>query len=180
LALVTVLQFVEGWSDRRAADTVRQVVTCPAGKQSISWLPHTYPASGMAIEARLARKDCTPCAFRVRCTRAKVEPRIVGLQVREQYEALQAAPKRQTTEAFQREYAVRSGIESTHEQAIRRCGIRRSSYIGLAKTHLQHLRTGIAINLVRLSDWWAGISPAKTRCSPFAALPWRNLAVHQI
>jgi len=45
----------------------------------------------MAIEARFARKDCTPCAFRVRCTWAKVEPRIVGLQVREQYEALQAA-----------------------------------------------------------------------------------------
>jgi transposase len=165
-------QFVVDWE--------RQVVTCPAGKQSISWLPHTYPASGMAVEARFARKDCTPCAFRVRCTRAKVEPRIVGLQVREQYEALQVARKRQTTEAFQHAYAVRSGIESTHEQAIRRCGLRRSRYIGLAKTHLQHLLTAIAINLVRLSDWWAGISPAKTRCSPFAALQWGKPAVHQI
>ena len=38
-------QFVVDWE--------RQVVTCPAGKQSISWLPHTYPASGMAIEAVL-------------------------------------------------------------------------------------------------------------------------------
>jgi transposase len=165
-------QFVVDWE--------RQVVTCPAGKQSLSWLPHTYPASGMAIEARFVRKDCTPCAFRVRCTRAKVEPRIVGLQVREQYEALQAARKRQTTDAFQRDYAVRSGIESTHEQAIRRCGLRRSRYIGLAKTHLQHLLTGIAIDLVRLSDWWAGISPAKTRCSLFAALQRGKPAVHQI
>jgi transposase len=134
----------------------------------------------MAIEARFASQDCTPCAFRVRCTRAKVEPRMVGLQVREPYEALQAGRKRQTTETFQHEYAVRSGIESTHEQAIRRCGLRRSRYIGLAKTHLQHLLTAIAINLVRLSDWWAGISPAKTRCSPFAALQWGKPAVHQI
>jgi transposase len=165
-------QFVVDWE--------RPVVTCPAGQQSIAWLPHTYPASGMAVEARCARKDCTPCAFRVCCTRAKVEPRIVGLQVREQYEALQAARKRQTTEAFQREYAVRSGIESTHEQAIRRCGLRRSRYIGLAKTHLQHLLTGIAINLVRLSDWWAGISPAKTRCAPFAALQWGTPTVQQM
>jgi hypothetical protein len=139
-------QFVVGWE--------RQVVTCPAGKQSISWLPHMYPASGMAIEARFARKDGTPCAFRVRCTRAKVEPRIVGLQVREPYEALQAARKRQTTEAFQHEYAVRSGIESTHEQAIRRCGLRQSRYLGLAKTHLQHVTTATAINIVRVAAWW--------------------------
>jgi transposase len=161
---VDTSQFVVDWE--------RQVVTCPAGQQRLSWLPHTYPASGMAIEARVARKDGTPCAFRVRCTRAKVEPRMVGLQVREPYEALQAARKRQTTEAFQHESAVRSGIESPHEQAIRRCGLRRSRDIGLAKTQLQHLLTGIAINLVRLNDWWASISPAKTRCSPFAALPW--------
>jgi len=78
----------------------------------------------MAVEARFARKGCTPCAFWVRCTRAKVEPWIVGLQVREQYEALQGARKRQTTEAFQHEYAARSGIESTYEQAIRRCELR--------------------------------------------------------
>jgi transposase len=96
------------------------------------------------------------------------------------YEALQAAHKRQTTEAFQQAYALRSGIESTHEQAIRRCGLRRSRYIGLAKTHLQHLLTAVAINLVRLSDWWAGISRAKTRCSPFVALQWGIPAVHQI
>jgi transposase len=165
-------QFVVDWE--------RPVVTCPAGQQSIAWLPHTYPASGMAVEARCARKDCTPCAFRVRCTRAKVEPRMVGLQVREPDDALPAARKRQTTAAFQHAYAGRSGIESTHEQAIRRCGLRRSRSIGLAKTHRQHLLTAMAINLVRLSDWWAGISPAKPRCSPLAALPWGTPSVHHM
>ncbi len=153
-------------------DWERQVVTCPAGKQSISWHPHTYPASGMAFEARFARHDCTPCAFRARCTRAKVEPRIVGLQVREQYEALQAARKRQTTKEFQQQYAARSGIEATHEQALRRCGLRRSRYIGMVKTHLQHLLTATAINLVRLGEWFAGLAPAPTRHSRFAALQY--------
>ena len=157
-------QFVVDWE--------RRVVTCPAGKQSISWLRHTTPASGMAFEARFARQDCTPCVSRARCTRAKIEPRIVGLQVREQYEALQAARKRQTTPEFQQQYAARSGIEATHEQAVRRCGLRRSRYIGLAKTHLQHLLTATAINMVRLGEWFAGHSPATTRRSRFAALQY--------
>jgi transposase len=157
-------QFMVNWD--------RRVVTCPAGKQSISWLRHTTPASGMAFEARFARQDCTPCVSRARCTRAKLEPRIVGLQVREQYEALQAARKRQTTPEFQQQYAARSGIEATHEQAVRRCGLRRSRYIGLAKTHLQHLLTATAINVVRLGEWFAGCTPATTRRSRFAALQY--------
>ena len=83
-------------------DWERQVVTCPAGKQSISWLPNTYPQNGMVFEARFARRDCTPCPLRSRCTRAKREPRIIGLQAREHYEALQAARKRQATAEFRR------------------------------------------------------------------------------
>ena len=43
------------------ADWERHVVTCPAGKQNLSWLPSTYPQKGVAFEARFARKDCTPC-----------------------------------------------------------------------------------------------------------------------
>ena len=66
---LTKSQFLVDWD--------RQVVTCPAGKQSISWLPNTWPESGMVFEARFARKDCTPCSLRSRCTRAKNEPRII-------------------------------------------------------------------------------------------------------
>ena len=151
-------------------DWDRQVVTCPAGKQSISWLPNTWPANGMVFEARFSRGDCTPCALRSRCTRAKNEPRIIGLQAREHYEALQAARQHQTTEEFEQSYAARAGIEGTHAQAISRCGLRRCRYIGLAKTHLQHVITAAAVNLVRIADWQSGIPVAKTRCSRFAAL----------
>jgi transposase len=151
-------------------DWERQVVTCPAGKESISWLPNTYPQNGMSFEARFSRKDCTPCPFRPHCTKAKQEPRIIGLQAREHHEALQAARQRQTTDEFRSRYAARAGIEGTHEQAVRRCGLRRCRYLGSAKAHLQHLLTATAINLARLGDWWAGAPAAPTRRSRFAAL----------
>jgi transposase len=153
-----------------SVDWDRQVVTCPAGKQSISWLPNTWPENGMMFEARFARKDCTPCALRSRCTRAKNEPRIIGLQAREHYEALQSARRTQTTREFRQNYAARAGIESTHAQAISRCGLRRCRYIGLAKTHLQHVITAAAVNLIRIADWHSGVPVAKTRLSRFAAL----------
>jgi transposase len=151
-------------------DWDHQTVTCPAGKQSISFLPNTYPKNGMVWEARFARQDCTPCRFRSPCTKAKKEPRLIGLQTREQYEALQAARQQQTTAEFRQRYAARAGIESTHEQAIRRCGLRWCRYLGSAKTHLQHLLTAAAINLVRIADWWQGKTPAQTRRSRFTAL----------
>ncbi len=137
-------------------DWDRKVVTCPAGKKSISWLPSTYTKNGMVFEARFATRDCFPCPLRPRCTRGKREPRIIGLQAREHFEALQGARKQQETQAFRDGYAARAGIEGTHAQAIRRCGLRQCRYIGLAKTRLQHVLTAAAINLVRVAEWHAG------------------------
>jgi transposase len=151
-------------------DWERKVATCPAGKQSVSWLPSTYPQNGMKWEARFSRQDCGPCPFRAQCTRAKVEPRIIGLQAREHYEALQARRQQQKTEEFQRQYAARAGVEGTHAQAIQRCGLRQCRYIGMAKVHLQHVLTAAALNLVRIADWWTGTLRAATRRSRFAAL----------
>ena len=154
--------FIVDWDSR--------VVTCPAGKQSISWLPNTYPQNGTGFEARFARKDCGACPNRARCTKSKLEPRIIGLQSREYHEALFAARQRQMTEEFRGQYAARAGIEGTHEQAILRCGLRRCRDIGQAKTRLQHVLTATAVNLLRLNDWWTAKPPAKTRCSHFGAL----------
>jgi transposase len=151
-------------------DWDHQVVTCPQGKQSISWLPSTYPKGGMQFEARFARNDCAACPMRSRCTRSKVEPRIITLQAREEFEALQTARRNQTTEAFRKSYAARAGVEGTHAQAIRRCGLRRCRYIGLAKTRLQHVITAVAVNLVRVAEWYADNQSANTRISRFAAL----------
>jgi transposase len=155
---------------RFLVDWDRQRVTCPAGKQSISWLPKTNPKSVILAEARFSGRDCTPCALRPCCTRSKHQPRIIGLQAREHHEALQDARRHQDTAEFRESYAARAGIEATHEQTIRRCGLRRCRYIGLAKTHLQHIISAAAVNLVRIANWVNGIPTAPTRCSWFAAL----------
>jgi transposase len=138
----------------------------------------------MTWEVRFARKDCTPCPRRAQCTRAKKEPRIVGLQAREQYEALQEARQRQTTQEFRQQYAPRAGIESTHAQAIRRCGLRQARYVGLAKTHFQHLATAAALNFVRLGQWLTGapwpcghgrtpsVGPSDPMAAPLRARSW--------
>ena len=156
-----------------AVDWEAKTVTCPAGKQSLSWPPNTYPASGAVFEARFARADCTPCASRRQCTRSRVGPRIVGLQDREHHEALQTMRVHQKAPEFREAYAPRAGIESAHAQAIRRSGLRRARYRGLAKTHLQHVLTAAAINLLRLASWLDGAPLAATRCSHFAALQFR-------
>ncbi len=87
-----------------------------------------------------------------------------------QFEALQDARRRQATGEFDALYDARAGIEGTLSQGIRAFGLRRSRYIGEAKTHLQHVITAVAIDLVRLMAWLAGISRAQTRHSRFAQL----------
>jgi transposase len=67
-------------------------------------------------------------------------------------------------------WQARAGIESPHEQAIRRGGLRHSRSLGWAKTHLQHVSTATALNLIRLGEWWAGMPLAPTRISRFAQL----------
>ncbi len=156
-----------------AVDWDPKVVTCPVGKESISWLPNTYPKNGTVVEARFARRDCTPCASRPLCTEAKQEPRILGLQTREYHETLQLLRKRQSTAEFRKSYAARAGIESTDAQAIRRSGLRRTRYRGLAKTYLQHVVTAAAINLLRIAAWASETPIGQTRCSNFAALQFQ-------
>ena len=76
----------------------------------------------------------------------------------------------QLTKEWKSRYNVRAGIECTLSQGIRVFGMRRTRYIGLAKTHLQHLLTAAAMNVVRLVNWLNGVPHAKTRTSRFAAL----------
>jgi transposase len=72
--------------------------------------------------------------------------------------------------AWKRRYRVRAGIEGTLAQGVRAFGMRRSRYIGLAKTGLQQACTGAAMNVSRAVRWLAGAPRAKTRVTRFAAL----------
>ncbi len=92
------------------------------------------------------------------------------LRPRELHEALQAARAQQETSEWKGEYAARAGVEGTISQGVRRFGLRRCRYVGLAKARLQHVATAAAVNVCRLSDWLGGVPPATTRTSRFARL----------
>jgi transposase len=55
-------------------------------------------------------------------------------------------------------------------QGVRAFDLRRSRYLGLPKTHLQHLAIAAAINLVRLIAWLDGDPLTPTRVSAFERL----------
>jgi transposase len=159
--------------DRRhfVIDWGAQQVTCPQGQTSTKWTPaqdHRPRKPRAVINVAFAAADCRHCPSHARCTTQARRSLTLHPQAHE--EALRAAREREQTPAFALAYAQRAGIESAHAQALRRSGLRRSRYIGLSKTHLQHILTAVALNLVRLSAWLAGAPLASTRRSTFARL----------
>jgi len=62
------------------------------------------------------------------------------------------------------------GLKRPFRKRVRAFDLRRSRYLGLPKTHLQHLGIAAAINLVRLVAWLDGDPLAPTRVSAFERL----------
>jgi len=155
-------QFVVDWQAHTA--------TCPQGKISQKWNPYTETAKGEAIVVAFSPQDCQVCAARNLCTLSKQGPRSLKLKPQAKYEVLQATRKEQKTKPWKARYKTRSGVEGVISQGVRKSGLRQSRYIGLAKTHLQHIAIAAATNLVRTARWLQGIPHAQTRRSPFAAL----------
>src|SRR5215813_13768204 len=112
--------------------------------------------------------DCNVCHHLTQCTRAKGRTRTVNIKPKDLHEALQQTRQREKIKEFKEEYSRRAGVEGTISQGVRAFGLRRSRYIGIAKTRLQRFATAAAINLERVSDWLAGIGREKTRRSAFA------------
>lgn len=50
---------------------------------------------------------------------------------------------------------------------VRALGLRRSRSIGLRKTHLAHVATATAMNVIQLTSWLRGEVPEQTRTSSF-------------
>ena len=73
------------------------------------------------------------------------------------------------------ELAKRAGIEGTISEGVRSHELRHTRYVGMAKTHLQHLATATAINLARYVAWRRSVPLAATRVSRFKALLPSNL-----
>ena len=158
-----------------AIDWDAQKVTCPAGHPSMKWKPTRDRHGKPVIHVEFDRCTCTACPLRSGCTQAQTTGRAMTLRPRDQHIALQEARQRQTTPAFKAAYARRSGVEGAISQGVRVCELRRSRYIGLAKTRLQHLIIATALNLIRVVAWLMEIPRARTRQSAFAALGAMNL-----
>jgi transposase len=149
-------------------DWDREKVICPAGRESSSWKQMVDGRGNDFIHAQFARSDCSVCPHLTQCTSAKGRRRTVNFKPKVLYEALQQNRRRKNAEEFKEEYRNRAGIVGTISQGVRAFGLRRSRYMGISKTCLQHLATAAAINLERVSDWLGGIGRERTRRSAFA------------
>jgi transposase len=151
-------------------DWERQVATCPQGKTSLPWKQSVDISGRARIDATFHVRDCRPCPLRADCTHSAKKPRILSFKPRPEYELLQWARQREQTPEFKESYRRRAGIEGTISQTTRSFDLRRSRYIGQTKTHLQHILTAIAVNLIRFVNWLEALPLAKTRFSPFTRL----------
>ena len=155
-----------------ALDWEHQQATCPQGKTSSSWSAVNRKHHPDLIKIQFSTSDCGPCPRRCDCVQStsKYPRRTLTIRPQAQHAALQAARHQQQTKTFQQRYALRAGIEATISQGVRAFDLRRSRYLGLPKTHVQHLGIAAAINLVRLVAWLNGAPLAPTRVSAFERL----------
>jgi transposase len=151
-------------------DWARETVTCPQGKTSVAWRTARDDTGSPRIHARFSRADCGACAARTLCTPAKAARRAVYFHLREEYEALNAARARMRDPEWKTRYHVRAGIEGTLSQGVRACGLRRSRYLGQAKTGLQEVCIAVGMNVARVVHWLDGRPRAKTRITRFGTL----------
>jgi len=143
--------------------------TCPQGQTSQSFRP-----AGQRVEVVFPNETCVLSPVRSDCTKSATTGRVLHVRSQAAHEALQARRHVQETPAFRQEYQTRAGIEGTLSQAVRGMGIRRARYDGLHKTHLEHVLTAVAIDLVRIDAVLTHTPRGKTHRSNFT-----RLALHQ-
>lgn len=155
-------RFTIDWQARQAI--------CPQGQRSSHWFADRDRRGLPGFQAVFSRATCQPCPARAQCTRSTAHGRHLHLRPQTQHEAIQQARATHGTATFRERYKARMGIEGTVSQAVRAFGLRRSRYVGQAKTHLQMVATAVAINFERLVDYLRGDRPMAERQSAFAAL----------
>ena len=149
-------------------DWGRRIATCPEGHESRSGSDER-DLGRTAMRIRFSTTQCKACPSKPRERGA--EP--VGSSLRARARSTRppcAARAREKEPEFVADRRRRAGVEGTLSLGVRAMGLRRSRYIGLAKTHLQHPVTAAAINLVRLAAWVGNTPAAQTRRSAFARL----------
>lgn len=151
-------------------DWEHETATCPQGTPSASWSATRNDHGNPIINIRFPTAACRDCAVRAKCTASATGPRFLTVRPKAQYLAMQQARQDQNTPEFQARYDARAGVEATISQGLRVADLRHARYIGLAKTRLQHVLTAAALNVCRLSDWFAERPRASVRITPFVNL----------
>ncbi|MET7520650.1 transposase [Streptomyces sp. NPDC005480] len=149
------------------------MVTCPQGKISASWSSQRKSSGTPLQRVHFTAQDCGSCPVREKCTKAANGKggRSLTLLPQDQQEALETRRREQLTDEWQQRYNIRSGVEGTISQAVRRTQIRRTRFTGLPKTHLGHVFAATAINIIRLDAWLTGTPLGPTRTSHLAPMP---------
>jgi len=156
--------FVIDWEGRQAI--------CPQGHPSIGWTPAVDKRQTPVIKIKFSTTDCGACPCQTQCIRSrkKYVRRTITVRPKDHYLALKARRAQARTPEYAAEYARRAGIEGTISEGIRAHGMRRSRYVGLQRTHLAHVLTAAAINLVHVGAWLSDTTRAQTRHSRFVRL----------
>ena len=104
-------------------DWEHQQAQCPQGQTSSSWTV-TKTREQEVLKITCAYTTCGSCPARQQCTIAG--RRTLSVRPQATFLALEAARQRAMTAECKQLYHQRAGIEGTHAQAVRRCGVRRS------------------------------------------------------
>ncbi|MFU8855253.1 transposase, partial [Micromonospora sp. SL1-18] len=144
-------------------------VTCPQGKTSSMWSPARQRGTE-TIVVKFDTATCRACPVRSQCTTAARGGRQLTIRPRRLHEALAEARARQTTKQFARAYRLRAGVEGTIRQGVAVTDTRHARYRGLPKTHLQHVVSATALNLIRLDAWFNDAPLDRGRTSHLARL----------
>ena len=133
-------------------DVQNNLVTCPEGFVAGKPTP-----VGNSLKFQFPARVCSGCKLRSLCCTGK-DGRTIGVSAH--YDLVQATRKRQTTEAFKKDYHKhRSGVEGSPSASVRGNGLRVGRYIGQKKRHLQAVFTGCAVNIIRTANWLTGKRP---------------------
>ncbi|MGJ5891230.1 transposase [Streptomyces niveiscabiei] len=135
-------------------------VTCPEGQSTGRWVQ--APSQAPYISARFQPHQCNPCPSRDLCTRGP-SARVVYFLPQHLHELQARNRADQHDPQWRRLYAARSGVEGTVNECVNGHRLRRCRYHGMAKTHVQHVLTAIAINIERLSARDQAVSAYRPR-----------------
>jgi transposase len=151
-------------------DFDNQQATCPQGTTSTSWNPGQIRGNE-TINIRFPAAACRTCPVRHLCTTSHPNRgRQLSIRPQPVHTALTQARAYQHTESFKTNYRLRAGAEATISQAVAVTGTRRTRYRGLGKTHLEHVYSAVALNLIRLDAWLHNLPTDPTRTTHLARL----------